>query len=135
MPRNAPTFSSILVAPLVLHAQELYRLFPFIDSFLPQIPTSINDVSTTSSSATIQWMLTDPFNPSPPGTVIVHYGITSGQLVMNTPGVTPNSTSQTYSTQLNSLQPGTVYFYRIESRNTYGTVSTGVESFLTDSGE
>ena len=72
MPRNAPTFSSILVAPLVLHAQELYRLFPFIDSFLPQIPTSINDVSTTSSSATIQWMLTDPFNPSPPGTVIVH---------------------------------------------------------------
>ena len=108
-------------------------LISYID-FLPQLPTSINDVSTTSSSATIQWMLTDP-NPSPPGTVIVYYGITSGQLIMRTPGVTANSTSQTYSTQLNSLQPGTVYFYRIESRNTFGTVSTQVESFLTDSGK
>ena len=116
---------------LVMHAQDC-RISFYIDSFLPQLP---NEVSTTSSSATIQWMLTDPFNPSPPGTIIVHYGITSGQLIMSTLGVTPNSTSLTYSTQLNSLQPGTVYFYRIESRNTFGTVSTRVESFLTDSGE
>ena len=109
-------------------------LFLSIDSFLPRLPTSVSEISITSSSATIQWMLTDPYNPSQPETFIVSYGVTSGQLNMSTSGVTANPTSQTYSTQLNLLQPGTVYFYRIVSRNVIGTVSTGLESFLTESG-
>ena len=114
--------------------QVLHLLLLFIDSFLPRLPTSISEISITSSSATIQWMLTDPYNPSLPETFIVSYGVTSGQLNMSTPGVAANPTSQTYSMQLNPLQPGTVYFYRIESRNVFGTVSTGLESFLTESG-
>jgi hypothetical protein len=58
-------------------------------------------------------MLIDPYNPSRPETFIVSYGVTSGQLNMSTPGVTANPTSQTYSTQLSPLQPGTKYFYQI----------------------
>jgi hypothetical protein len=77
--------------------------------------------SLTTSSATIQWMLTDPYNPSWPETFIVCYGVTSGQLNMSTPGVSANPTSQTYSTQLSPLQPGTEYFYRIMITNRFDT--------------
>ena len=97
---------------------------------IPRLPESIREISVTSSSATIQWMLTDPYNPSHPETFIVSYGVTSGQLNMSTPGVTANPTNQTYSTQLNSLQPGTEYFYRIESRNGRSSVFTDILSFM-----
>ena len=83
-------------------------------------------------SATIHWMLTDPYNSTRPETFIVSYGVTSGQLNRNTPGVTANQTSQTYFAQLNSLQPGTKYFYRIESRNVFESIYTDQSSFRTD---
>ena len=105
--------------------------FRTADSITPRRPMSIRVTSITSSSATIQWMLTDPYNVSQPETFIVSYGVIPGQLNMSTLGVTASPTSQTYSTQLNSLQPGTEYFYRIESRNTHSTVLTQVSSFET----
>ena len=40
-------------------------------------------------------------------------------------------TSQTYDRQLSSLQPGTVYFYRIESMNAVTSVATDTFSFVT----
>jgi hypothetical protein len=79
----------------------------------------VTEISTTSSSATVQWMLTDPYNPLRPETFIVAYGVTSGQLNMSTLGITANPTSQTYSTQLSSLQPGTKYFYQIMITNQF----------------
>ena len=96
----------------------------------PRLPRSVRETSITSSSATIQWMLTDPYNPSQPETFVAFYGVTSGQLNMSTTGVTANPTSQTYSTQLNSLQPGTEYFYRIESRNSHSSIFTDILSFM-----
>ena len=108
-------------------SQALYFL---ADPTTPRLPGSVREISVTSSSGTIQWMLTDPYNPSQPETFIVFYGVTSGQLNMSTPGVSANPTSQTYSTQLNSLQPGTEYFYRIESRNGLSSVFTDILSFM-----
>ena len=76
-------------------------------------------------------MLTDPYNPSLPETFTVSYGVTTGQLNMQTPSIMVNPTSQTYTIQLDLLQPATVYFYRIESRNRFESRLTGVRSFTT----
>ena len=97
----------------------------------PRFPTSVLVASITSSSATVQWMLTDPYIPSYPETFTVLYGTSSGQLNFTTPEITANPNCQTYSTQLNSLQPGTVYFYRIEARNVFMTSYTNTFSFTT----
>jgi phosphodiesterase/alkaline phosphatase D-like protein len=91
--------------------------FAHADELAPRLPSAVTETSITSSSATVQWMLTDPYNPSRPETFIVSFGVTSGQLNMSIPGVTANPTSQTYSTQLSSLQPGTEYFYKITITN------------------
>jgi phosphodiesterase/alkaline phosphatase D-like protein len=50
---------------------------------------------------------------------------------MSTPVETAKPTSQTYSTRLRSLQPGTEYFYRVESRNRFETIITDEISFRT----
>ena len=91
----------------------------------------MTETSITSSSVTIQWMLTDPYNPSRPETFRVIYGDGPTNLDMSTPVVTAIPTSQTYSTQLNSLQPATVYFYRLEAMNTFEAISTDLMFFLT----
>ena len=100
----------------------------------PRFPTPVLVISITLSNATIQWIqwiLTDPYI-SHPETFAVFYGNSSGQLNSSTPDITANSNSQTYSTQINSLQPGTVYFYKIRSMNDFYTVFTGEMSFLTN---
>ena len=98
----------------------------------PRFPTSVLLISITSSNATIQWMLTDPYILSRQETFTVFYGNSSGQFNSSTPDITANSNSQTYSTQLISLQPETVYFYKIRSMNYFDTVFTGEMSFLTN---
>jgi hypothetical protein len=85
----------------------------------------------TPFNATIQWVLTDPYNSSEALIFIAFYGVTSRQLNMRTPGEPANLTRQAYCTQLNSLQPGTEYFYRIESIYAFGSVSTKVMNFTT----
>ena len=97
-----------------------------------RFPTSVLVTSITSSSATIQWMLTEPYIPSLPETFTVSYGTSSGQLNFITQEMTASPTNQIYSTQLNSLQPGTVYFYRIGSQDDFGTIFTEEMTFLTN---
>ena len=108
--------------------------FLFLGEFSPRLPSSATIEEITSSSATIQWMLIDPYTHSRPETFIVSYGVTSEQLNISTLGVTSNSTSQIYSTQLVSLQPGTEYFYRIDSRNQHETLRSSIMSFITKDG-
>ena len=103
------------------------------DELAPRFPTSVLVTSITLSSATIQWMLTDPYVPSRPETYTVLYGTSLEQLNFNTPDIlTSNPNSQTYSTQLNSLQPGTVYYYRIDGRNRFASISTDVRAFSSE---
>ena len=111
-------------------------MYIYFVELAPRFPTSVLVTSITSSSATIQWMLTDPYNSSRPEAFTVLYGNSSGQLNFNTPEITASPTSQTYSTQLKSLQPGTVYFYRIDGSNQFTSISTNVRVFSTfDSGQ
>ena len=98
----------------------------------PRLPTSIRNISITSSSATIQWMLTDPYIPSRPETFTVLYGISSEDLSSNSPQMIANSMIQTYSTPLTSLQIATLYYYKIRSRNGFATRDTEVLSFITN---
>ena len=89
-----------------------------------------------SSSAVIQWILTDPYNALQPETFTVSYGTTSEQLGMTTPGIPANPTSQTHSTRLHLLQPATTYYFRIVARNsiTPEPVQTDQMSFTTEDG-
>ena len=98
----------------------------------PRLPTSIRNISITSSSATIQWMLTDPYIPSRPETFSVLYGISSEDLNSNSMQTMANSMNQTYSTPLTSLQIGTLYYYKIRSRNEFDMRETEVLSFTTN---
>ena len=77
-------------------------------------------------------MLTEPYNASHPETFTVYYGMSSEQLNLSTPEITASTASQTYSTQLDSLQPATVYFYTIQSENKFTAITTDVMSFITN---
>ena len=83
-------------------------------------------LSTTASSATIHWMV--PADPHKSEYYAVLYGTVnnSSRLDSKTPA------TSAYSAQLTSLQLGTVYYYRIESRNEYETVFTTVMEFKTN---
>ena len=103
----------------------MHVFFP-TDELAPRFPTSVLVTSITSSSATIQWTLTNFFNSSRPEKFSVFYGTSSRWHNFSTPElkITSNPTSQTYSRQLNSLQPGTVYYYRIDGSNRFASIST-----------
>ena len=102
------------------------------DELAPRFPTSTRIISITSSSATIQWMLTDPYIPSRPETFSVFYGISSEDLNSNSLQTMANSMIQTYSTPLTSLQIGTLYYYKVRSTNEFATRDTQVLSFTTN---
>ena len=97
------------------------------DDRSPRIPTQEVLRTMTSSSVTIQWLLTCCYNSSQPEMFSILYGVVPGQ-IMRTPGI---PASQTYSTQLNSLEPGTEYHYRIESKNRFEALFSDSMSFRT----
>ena len=103
---------------------------------LPRLPddSEIVVVSITKATFTVQWMLSSVYDASRPEIFIVNYGTTSGSLDMRSPGVTANVGSQTYSTTLTSLEPGTQYFYRIVSGNRFESRTTGELTFQTEDG-
>ena len=77
-------------------------------------------------------MLTDPFILSRPETFTVLYGISSEDLSSSSLQMIANSMIQTYSTPLTSLQIGTLYYYKVRSRNKFATRDTEVLSFTTN---
>jgi phosphodiesterase/alkaline phosphatase D-like protein len=91
----------------------------------------MTETSITSTSVTIQWTLTSPFDPAHPDTFTVTHGENPSNVNMSTPPVTANSSAQTYSTHIKSLEPGTVYFYRLQARNRFEVISTDLKFFHT----
>jgi hypothetical protein len=87
------------------------------------MPNSVRETAITSSSAAIVWEVGDIFVTSTPETFTILYGRDMANLNIRSDGEIATA-SQTYSIALNSLVPGTVYFYRIESRNGFETVLT-----------
>ena len=103
----------------------------FLDKLAPRLPELVILASITSSSVTIQWTVMGPYNAERPEEFVVMYGLSSGALTNSTSVIPANSGRQTYSTTLTSLQPGTLYYYRIITRNEFATYYTDVMTFIT----
>ena len=98
----------------------------------PRLPISVKITGNTLSMVTILWNLTGgSYNLSRPETFSVLFGVNSTLLNLHSPEITASPSTQTYSTQLTSLEPGTRYFYRIQSRNMFDTIFTVVNQFTT----
>lgn len=97
------------------------------------MPTNISVIVILSESATIQWILTDPFNPIHPDTFTVLYGDKLGYFNFSTREINAEQGKQTYTVQLTSLQPETQYFYKIRSKiiAELNEVDTDVMSLVT----
>ena len=104
----------------------------FTDALAPNIPESVEISSITPISATVQFILTDPFDVTRPEEFVVMYGLISGQLNSNSSVITATSSSQTYSITLTSLQIGTQYFYRVIATNQFATRMTEEMMFFTN---
>ena len=107
-------------------------MFPASDEFSPRLPTEKMVTLLRTTSVTLQWVLNSTFNSSRPETFVVSYGTKPGEFNTRSPAIPATPTSQTYSTQLTSLEPGTVYHYRIESMNNFESLFTDMMSFLTE---
>lgn len=81
----------------------------------PRVPDAVHAVS-TQTTITINWSFTTTLNLRNQ-TFVIMYGTASGELNLSSPSVqsTIEKNNQLYSTQLESLQPGTRYFYQINS--------------------
>ena len=104
----------------------------FTDAFAPNIPESVEISSITPTSATVQFILTDPFDVNRPEEFVVMYGLISGQLNSSSSVITATSSSQIYSITLTSLQIGTQYFYSVASTNQFATRMTEEMTFFTN---
>lgn len=106
----------------------------YTDEFAPRLPISVRARISTASQVTIEWNFVAPYNSEE--SYEVSYGTNHEQLSSTSTRVTATPTQQMYSVGISSLEAGTVYFYRIESMNSFATVSTNIMSFTTnDSGE
>ena len=92
----------------------------------------IEVVSTTETTVTIQWSFSSPIGEGGPETYTVLYGTSPDQLVMSTLSIPSDPNVQRYTQMLGSLQPGTMYYIEIQSRNAFATQTTSdMKSFKT----
>ena len=92
----------------------------------------IEVVSTTETTVTIQWSFSSPIGEGGPETYTVLYGTSPDQLVMSTLSIPSDPNVQQYTQMLGSLQPGTMYYIEIQSRNAFATQTTSdMKSFKT----
>jgi hypothetical protein len=106
-----------------------------IGSFVtsPQTPGIYNVTSSsiTTNYATINYMVWDKELST---TTLVRYGLTSGSLTMQLLGFSVfGNTTISGNVNLNSLQAGTTYYYRVEATNSAGTELSSIYSFTTAS--
>ena len=73
-----------------------------------------------------------PYNAERPEEFVVMYGLSSRALTNSTSTNLAVSEMQTYSTTLTSLQPATLYYYSIVTRNEFAVHYTDVMTFTTN---
>ena len=76
-------------------------------------------LSITETTAVIQWSFSSLIGQGGPETYTVLYGTSPDQLVMSTPSIPSDPNMQQYTQMLGSLQPGTMYYIEIQSRNVF----------------
>ena len=98
----------------------------------PRPPRSVSAVSITSEGVSIQWRLEEDIVPTHPETYTVRYGTSSDNIINVAQEITVQDNTKNLSIPIDSLQPGTRYYYRIDTENMFDSLSTDVMSFITD---
>ena len=80
-------------------------------------------VSITETTVTVQWSFSSPISQERPETYTVLYRTPPNELMMSTP-IFSDPNMQQYTQMLGSLQPGTMYYIEIQSRNAFTTQTT-----------
>ena len=103
--------------------------YPFIQIVLlhlvrnvPRLP-NMEEASSTATTVTITWSFTSVLETRNE-TFTVLYGTSLGQLGLTSPPVSSVPNMNQYSIQLTSLQPGTTYYYQIQSENNFRNLTT-----------
>ena len=99
----------------------------------PEPPVDLLTDSVTTDSANISWIVTTiAFTPE---TYVVHYGTSMDMLSNMSDPITGLSNFATmnykFSITLTALTPNTMYFYRINSTNSNGSVLSQPANFIT----
>ena len=101
---------------------------------VPRLP-NIEEASFTQSTVSITWSFTSVLETRNE-TFTVLYGTSPGQLGLTSPPVSSVPNVNQYSIQLMSLQPGTTYYYQIQSENNFRSLATLLSTVRTmDSSE
>ena len=100
---------------------------------LPTQPTTVQTVNITSGSATVQWLI--PYISYTPEQYAINFGTARETLVFRSPTLSSSmdisALNITYVLTLQGLAPNTVYFFQLQSVNTYGETTTPVVMFAT----
>ena len=89
---------------------------------VPRLPNR-EETSSTERTVTITWSFTSVLETRNE-TFTVLYGTSPGQLGLTSPPVSSVPNVNQYSIQLTSLQPGTTYYYQIQSENNFRNLTT-----------
>ena len=96
---------------------------------IPRLPNE-EEANSTERTVTITWSFTSVLETRNE-TFTVLYGTTPGQLGLTSPPVFSVPNVNQYSIQLMSLQPGTTYYYQIQSVNNFTDLSTSFNTIRT----
>ena len=100
---------------------------------IPIQPTTVQTVNITSASATVQWLI--PYISYTPEHYTIDFGTAREMLHLRSPTLSSSTDISalniTYALTLQALVPNTVYFFQLQSVNTYGETTTPVMMFAT----
>ena len=99
------------------------------DDNFPRLPDVVDSIS-TESTVTITWSFTSVLETRNE-TFTVLYGTSPGQLELTSDSVQSVFNMTQYSIQLMSLQPGTTYYYLIQSANNFTTLTDSLVEIRT----
>ena len=98
---------------------------------LPLIPTPLESVTASATSATIRWLISSVAYT--PENYTIAYGVSSAQLDSTSDIVTGSQditvTNAVFEVTVDGLHPFTVYYYKVEARNRHGTTLSVTYSF------
>lgn len=99
----------------------------------PAQPSAVQTVNTSSSSVTVQWMISHlAYTPEQ---YTIYYGTVREMLDLRSPSLNSiadiSASNIAYEISLQALTPNTVYYYQLHSANTYVETTTAVMMFMT----
>ena len=119
---------------LVTHKAVLkYISFSHTAAQAPVQPTNVRVVNVSSSSATIEW--TVALISYTPEQYMVQFGLRENMLNETSTTVNGNRNvsvmNETHTLVINDLHSGTTYYFRVISRNTFGSAQSNLATLTT----